>query len=603
LKTMTDRETTLADRLLEPYKKVLTVKIGGKTYPVYRVIESLLKIVDKNGRLIPFRLNFPQCQLYIAICRQRLNKRLMRQIVLKARQIGYSTFIGALFFVLTMYGTNVKTGIVADTEQHAKDLFEKYETYYSNLPDWARPELEYARGGSLMKTKYGNSSIKVVVAGDSSGRGSTYQYLHLSECAFYQEYELTMNSLLETVSDDNLNSIIFEETTGNGFNEFKDGYDYAVANDGDPTSHFHAFFTPWFDNPDYDDRSYDDRIPLDLPEWLVEKQNEYGLSDSQMSWYLGKYKKKFGNKKLTLQEYPFCAVDSFISSGGSLFDNDVIAKRKEEVLHSRPLKRGRFAYSTTWSADGNVVVVNDMRFLDTMSGEWKIYEEPKKGTPYVAVCDPNNGGSDSSAIQVFDNTCGVQVAAFKTEEMGLDEVAYQLYCVGRWYNDALVSSEMNLGKAVMDYLIKTHYPKIYLNQQMAFDDYKTSISRRFGHQTTKGNRQMMIESFRIAFRENPRMICDYETLCQMETFQRVEHTSKTGNKTYKDEAVHGEHDDLVMTCCAFYVVRIQQSAVAIGTGESSLEREMTIQQMEDELVRRRKEYDMGHSMASSNSYW
>lgn len=595
-----DEGLTLADRLLEPYKTCLTIRIAGHLYPVYWAIEKLLKIVDKNGKVIPFHLNFPQCQLYIAICLQRLNRRLMRQIVLKARQIGYSTFIAALFFVLTMFGHNVKTGIVADTEQHAKDLFEKYETFYQNLPDWAKPELEYARGGTLMKTKHGGSSIKVVVAGDSSGRGSTYQYLHLSECAFYQDYELTMNSLLETVSDDNLDSIIFEETTGNGFNQFKDGYDYAVANDGDPQSHFHAFFTPWFDNPDYDDKSYDPKLGLDMPEWLMEKQETYGLSDSQMSWYMGKYRKKFGNKKLTLQEYPFCAIDSFISTGGSLFDNDIIAKRKEECLFSKPIRRGRFTYQTEWSQDGGIVTVSNAKFIETMSGEWKIYEDPKPGTPYVACCDPNNGGSDSSAIQVFDNTCGQQVATFKTEDMGLDEVAYQLYCIGKMYNDALVSSEMNLGKTVMDYLLKTHYPKIYLNQAMAFDDYKTSISRRFGHQTTKGNRQMMIEMFRIAFRENPRMICDYETLCQMETFQRVEHTSKTGSKTYKDEAVHGEHDDLVMTCCAFFVVRVQQSAVKVGSQKQN-SMDLDLQEFEDLLTKRRQQYESVQS--NGNSYW
>jgi hypothetical protein len=592
---------TLADQVLEPYKSVLTVRVAGHTYPVYYVIEHLLKIVDKNSRIIPFTLNYPQCQLYVAVCKQKMSHRLMRQMVLKARQIGYSTLIAAMFFTLTVFGRNIKTGIVADTEQHAKDLFEKYETFWNNLPEAYRPALEFSRAGQMMTTKEGHSTIKVVVAGDNAGRGSTYQYLHTSECAFYPEYEATMNSLLETVSDDNMDSIIFEETTGNGFNEFKDGWDYAVAHDGDPQSHYHAFFTPWYDNAAYDDKNYDPRIGLNLPQWLKERQEAHGLSDSQMSWYLGKFNSKFANKKLTLQEFPFTAVDSFISTGGSLFDNDVIAKRKEECLFQKPLRIGRFTYRTEWSADGGFAKVYDIEFKETPSGEWRVYEDPKAGTPYVALCDPNNGGSDSSAIQVFDNTTGEQVATFKTEDMGLDEVAYQLYCIGKRYNDALVSSEMNLGKSVMDYLLKTRYPKIYIDQAMAFDDYRGSISRRFGHQTTKGNRQMMIESFRIAFRENPRMIRDYETLCQMETFQRVEHTSKTGSKTYKDEAIHGEHDDLVMTCCAFYVVRVQQSAVKIGSHMSNLEREMSIQEAQDHLIKVRRDYE-SHT-AQSDVYW
>ena len=199
---------SLADIELKDYEKDLMVIFQGYSLPAYVLMEKLLRITDKEGRCIPFLLNRQQIELYKEICLQRRNGKPVRQNVLKSRQIGYSTFIAGLFFIIGMFTPNMKIGVVADVEKHAKDIFAKYEYFYNHLDDSNpnkkeidafesanrgkrhpasyKPELKAQRGQSLLQTRAGNSIIEVVVAGEGSGRSNTYHLLHLSECAFFK---------------------------------------------------------------------------------------------------------------------------------------------------------------------------------------------------------------------------------------------------------------------------------------------------------------------------------------------------------------------------------------------------------------------------------
>lgn len=579
--------SSLADRELREYDYDLTVQFQGRTYPVYYLMEKLLKIVDKNGKCIPFKLNFQQIKLYKDICRQRREKKPVRENVLKARQIGFSTFIAGLFFIIGMFTPNIKVGIVADKEDHAKNIFSKYQFFYDHLDDENpnyeecrryeaehkgkpsplsyKPVLKAQRGQQLFHTRYGNSILEVVVAGESSGRSTTYNLLHLSECAFFQNLKVTLNGLLETVSSKNKESMIFLETTANGFNEYKDRWD----KDASGMTSYTAFFVPWFLNPEYSDDEFEEYYrrtgkEKELPkmeEWLYERQETYKLTNAQIKFYWDKYQDK-GDKGMTLQEYPFSPVDAFLTSGNCVFGAELVARRKEEVLKNiLNVKTGKFVYEKNFSHDGSVIELSQTEFREIRNGEIRIFEEPDPTHPYVGICDPNNGGRDDTAIQIIDNYTLKQVAVFQSKEMSLDRVAYQFYLLGKMYNWALLSNEMNLGKTVMEYLIKLQYPKLYIRQKLEYEDYSQRISKTYGHVTSKANRQGMIEAFQIAFNENPRIINDYQTLCQMETFQKVKHVDKQGKETFKDEASGSNHDDLVTAFMAFFIVRTQQSAI------------------------------------------
>lgn len=578
---------SLADIELKPYEKDLTIVFQGLTLPVYVVMEKLLRITDKDGRCIPFVLNRQQIELYKEICEQRRANKPVRQNILKSRQIGYSTFIAGLFFTIGMFTPNMKVGVVADVEKHARDIFAKYEYFYNHLDDGNprkkeideyesthkgqrhpasyKPELKAQRGQQLLQTKAGNSIIEVVVAGEGSGRSNTYHLLHLSECAFFKNLKVTLNGLLETVSSKNKNSFIFLETTANGFNEYKDRWD----NDCLGKTSYHALFMPWFKNPEYCEEEFDDpRIKMpSLEEWLYDKQKQYNLTNGQIMWYWNKYQDK-GDRGLVLQEYPFCPTDSFLTSGNCIFNTELIAKRKEELLKTlENVKRGYFLTLHRYSEDGNAIHFELGDFIERRNGEIAIYEEPIEGHPYIVNLDPAMGGADYYAIQVFDNYTCKQVAVYHSNTpSGDDEVAFQLVALGRYYNNALISAECNNanGYYILQIADKCGYKFIY--QDTEYDALTDRWDNRFGYKTKQNNKLPMVTMLKLGFRDNYRMINDFETLCEMEEFEVVKNTT-TQRETVK--ATGSAHDDLVMALCGCFYIRSSQVQACVPTRAES----------------------------------
>lgn len=616
---------TLADELLKGYEAVFTVRAdfggGVKRYPVWKLMERMLYVTDTHNNKVRFILKRPQALLYKEMCLQRLKGQPVRIDILKARQIGFSTFIAGFCFVMTMFTPNFHSAIMANTEANAHKLFKKYQYFYDHLDDsnpdyeairrfesthkgqrdvrsW-KPTLKFARGQEYMETLKGNSSLEVVVAGEAAARGSTYSFFHFSECAFYANLTDTLNAATETVDDNSADTFMFMETTGNGFNEYKDRWD----NDEKCEGLWKSFFMPWFKEPRYTATLLPGQDAPQLEPWLLERQKQYGLTDGQMLWYWRKYMDKGKNRSLILQEHPFSPVDAFVSSGSCVFGNDLVAQRKSEILKmlqsgSLYKKRGLFTYRPEFSQDGSRISLSDVGFYEYPSGEVRVFELPIKGHPYVAVCDPNNERNDDTAIQVIDNSNGRQVAAFSSSEFSWDRVAYQLYCLGKMYNWALISNEMNVGKTVMDYLVKMKYPKLYVSQSLSVDDWKQSVSSRYGHIITKGNRPFVLEQMKIAFREDPSMINDYHTILEMESFQTVSHV-RNGTIIKKDEAQSGKHDDLVLAFAGFYLVREQQTAT-IQESEAERTSKMTRQQLvsyyEDKLAQAHRSLEESNSM-------
>lgn len=581
---------TLADKLLQGYEKDIVVTFQGREYPLWVLMEHLLFIVDKNAQSIPFHLNYQQCMLYIEMCKQRREGKPIRQNVLKARQLGYSTFIAGAFFIIAMFTPNLKVGVVADLKEHAQGIFKKYQYFYDHLDDgnpnfskireWElthktnepcplsyKPVLKYNKGQQMMETLRGNSTLEVIVAGEGAGRSNTYNLLHLSECAFFDNLGVTIDGLLECVSDKNLNSMVFFETTAKGFNEYKKIWDI----DASGQSKYKAFFVPWYTNKDYTNDDYEEyfktygkekELPL-MEEWLYEKQTAYHLTNAQMMWYWDKFLATRKNKGKVLQEYPFCPTDSFLATGSCVFGAELVNNRKEEVLREFPnVLTGKFLFQKDFSPEGSRIALRDDKFTEFRNGEIKIFKKPIKGHPYVGTCDPNNGGRDSSVIQIIDNATMEQVAIFESVDMTLDQVAYQFYLLGKMYNWALLSSEMNLGQTVMDYLVRLNYPHLYIRQATVTEAIDMRISKKYGHITSKATRPQMIELFQIAWNEGDLKINDYGTLCQMETFQKVDRTDSKGNVVQsKEEATAGNHDDKVMALAAYFIVRNQQTFV------------------------------------------
>jgi hypothetical protein len=123
------------------------------------------------------------------------------------------------------------------------------------------------------------------------------------------------------------------------------------------------------------------------------------------------------------------------------------------------------------------------------------------------------------------------------------------------YNDALITGETNTTSYLLEMCHKMGHKFIYKDQDV--EDLSGRYMNKFGYKTKQNNRTYMIDMFKIAFRDNPKIINDYDTICEMESFQIVRHG---GNKE-KQEATGGAHDDLVMSACGFFLCRGAQSCV------------------------------------------
>jgi len=181
-------------------------------------MESLLWIRSKDKRLIPFVLNKPQ--------RDFLKRRSKRNIVLKARQIGFSTLNLALFYHDTITSEGTNTVLVAHKKEQAVEFLNIIKMFYAATPPQVRPDVKYANRNEMTFPAL-HSSIHVLAPTSDAGRGMTIHNLHASELAFWPRADETWASLFEAVPDD---GHITVESTPNGIgNLFHRLYLDAVA--------------------------------------------------------------------------------------------------------------------------------------------------------------------------------------------------------------------------------------------------------------------------------------------------------------------------------------------------------------------------------------
>lgn len=560
---------TLADSLLPRYDEDLYVAMKDddgnvRKVPAWRFIERYVRITDKRGAFTVFELKKAQIELYRELCEQRRAGKPMRIDILKARQLGMSTFIAALYVTLYLLSPNQTAVIVADKAEHATTLFKKYKFMYYNLPKWLREKLPLLSSNAReVAVDYGDgqrSSIKIVVADEDAGRGDTCQGLHLSEVAAWKDIGATLASLLQTVDNTNPNSIIVFETTAKGVNEYKYVYDMDAAGE----TAYKALFFPWHDDPGYR-QPYTGFELLDHERKLVD---ELHLDMEQIAWYRGQYENLRKDVDTLRQEFPSTPIEAFVSTGSSVFPMELVQKRKSELLgHEFP--RYEFQWDRkTVSEQGDVITLHGKRPVQKQNGLITVFKEPMKGHPYIVSVDPSQGGEDWFVAQCFDNASHEQVAVMRIRRnTNFQWIAEQVYCLADWYNGALLNAETNnsTGTYVLEVASQCGHRFIY--QDNSIDTLTDRYENRYGYKVSSRNREALINLTVAAFRDHYQMINDWMTLCEMEDFQVIELAS--GQE--KMMATPGKHDDHITSLFGIFLARrsnLQTTLIAeSGEGE------------------------------------
>lgn len=395
---------------------------------------SDLWIRTKDARRIPFVPNPVQSAYMSHIGWDEMglsSLRGRRDMVLKARQQGFSTMILAFAYLYCATQPNTYGMIVAHEAEATKRLFDIIKRYHDNLPSELRPETKYNTRTELY-FKGLDSTLTVATAGsDNIGHGATLQFLHMSEWSRWPSLE-PMVGLMEALSPHGYGVI---ESTANGINHMYD--EWQAIKRGE--SKWCGYFSPWFAHPDYrSDAS--DFVPDAEEERLAA---DFGLTLGQLAWRRDKIweMRQQGGSERFMEQYPATDAEAFISSAES---------------HVYPVEYLREILGSALSCKPIIT----FKPGDVLSGTMDVWEEPQDGELYVIGADvaegrASDGGShDYSTFEVFNVRTGAQAASYYGRP-DTDAYGNDIALVSGEYNDAIVRIERNgPGLAVINVLSK-----------------------------------------------------------------------------------------------------------------------------------------------------
>lgn len=515
----------------------------------WRLIELAFNIVDKRQKTVPFFLNDVQKDFV-----QRLESRTNNKpfFVLKGRQQGFTSLITAIQLACTIVRKNFTGFTVADCQDNTLSIFEdKARAPYKALPDILKPTEQYNNRHELKFDKLG-SSWRVATASKDIGRSKTLGFCHFSEVAFYQcPLADLQKSIGEALTE---NAIVVYETTANGYNDAKDLWDSGTCEN---------LFYEWWRTAEY--TSNDTSVLYNLKnDWIIRRVawlRAKGLSDEQIAWYVKKFNSYLDGEHSIKQEYPCMADEAFIATGNSEFGEEAVVGQIDRFKDLQGVKRGYFEYTKRRTEDPEDVdgfIIDNIQWVDSPTGEIVIHSKPiidevKGSKPYTIGGDTAGEGSDFYTAKVVDNIDGDTVATYRCGNTSDDLYAEQLYCLGKYYNEALIGIEVNFSYAPTKRLLDAGYTNLYKRE--AIDTYTEAKTVRFGFKTTVQTRPVIIAELKRIWRDSLERAKggiepDVETLREMLTFVKDERG--------KPQAIAGKHDDLVMALAiAHYVASTQ----------------------------------------------
>ncbi len=262
-----------------------------------------LKVKDKAGELRPFLWNRAQRHVHERLEQQRSELGRVRALILKGRQQGISTYVGARFYHRTTMNFGQSAFILAHEQKATDNLYNMVRRYHDHNP---MPVSTGATNAKELIFDKLDGGYKLATAGTKDvGRSNTAQLLHGSEAAYWANAQLHLAGIGNTIGDIAGTEIILE-STGNGLgNAFHLMWQDAEAGKGD----YIAVFVPWYWQDEY-------RAPV-RPDFAmspedVAYQMAYGLDREQMQWRANKiisYGEGFA--WLFDQEFPATAALAF----------------------------------------------------------------------------------------------------------------------------------------------------------------------------------------------------------------------------------------------------------------------------------------------------
>lgn len=317
--------------------------------PKWRITSgALYKIITKDdndendeGHVVNFIPNQNQREFIDAIW--------YRNVILKARQLGFTTLVATLWLDHALFNKNQRCGIIAQDKDAAEAIFrDKVKFAYENLPYPFRKMFPLKRdSASELLFAHNNSSIRVA----TSLRSGTIHRLHVSEMGkIGAKYpEKAKEIITGSIPSVPLRGITIIESTAEGASGYY--HDLVMRSldtmreggvNGNPRN-WRLHFFAWWQNDEY-------RMdPLHIP--ISAKDNEYfetveaywgiEIDEEQRAWYVATRDADYKESpELMWQEYPSTPEEAFqVSTEGVWLAKQMTELRKSGRLKTLPVEQ------------------------------------------------------------------------------------------------------------------------------------------------------------------------------------------------------------------------------------------------------------------------
>lgn len=343
-------------------------------------LNNLYWITDKEGKRVKFEMNWAQEELFDGL--HYLN------LILKARQLGFTTFIQLYKLDVTVFYPDTRAGVIAHTKDDAEAIFrDKIKFPYDNLPQGLKDAVPIMRDNTTTLELANNSIIRV----GTSLRGGTLQYLHISEygkiCARFPEKAREIaTGALNTVQ---AGQVAFIESTAEG----QEGRFYDMCEEAQSAQHmgmkltpldwkFHFF--PWWREPQYTIDPEGVAITPAMAKYFRGLLAEgIALTAGQKAWYV---KKHATQKEDMKREYPSTPKEAFEASvEGAYYAKEIVNAELEGRIGVYPAHEGVPVHTVQ---DIGVGDANAIWFFQILPGSVRVvgyYENSGEGMPHYCA--------------------------------------------------------------------------------------------------------------------------------------------------------------------------------------------------------------------------
>lgn len=604
-----------------------------------------LKVVDKTATTTPIiPLAFNQCQQALSALVERIGdfqemrtRRLSERdasvqivrypvevVILKARKVGVSTWCEARGYWRAQLFRAQKGLVMAHERpaaQNIMDIMQRFDTLWppNEYPITKAPIKRMSDDLLEWHPEHG-SSVVVETAGTKGGgssRSFTYQFVHMSEVAFFPNDSPQVAAALSARATYHETYL---ESTANGVgNMFHDEWENAMWIDdveklwaaSEPLPKWwngkFRFFWPWYsqDENSVSLEEYEEKYILEtLDEEEQTLVDEYQLTASQLAWRRREIAGPCSKQNIMSpvqyfkQEHPTTSEEAFVNKSSALYDTK---KLNAMSALSKDVKPAFLGYLLRDSSDASgFKLVSGGRFIVSEQGAPQIegaqfvqWEKPDSEQAYVIGVDTAEGTEkgDWSVLSLFSRTNGTlmrEVARYraKTPAREMGEIAAFL---GAMYNDAYIVCERNApGNSTCEKLIELGYGNMYHHRNIEqVTNHENPEAFTAGFRTTSTTKPMICERAVQGLRDDEILIRHPDALREWKAFSRIDR---------KYSGPEGINDDCVMAdLLAFFGMSEAPPLDASNTTSVDYEPNLSSEEKQDRYWAKR--------MAEKRAYW